>query len=497
MKIPQVIISILNKFKENGFEAFLVGGCVRDLICGVCPKDWDMASNSKPKDIIKLFPKSFYKNKFGTVTVKTDSKEKTMKEVEITTYRKEIGYSDKRHPDKIEFAKTIVEDLSRRDFTINAMAIGIKNDIATKTIADTKQINSNYLLIDPFDGEKDIKNKIIRSAGKPDKRFSEDALRLLRAIRFASVLGKEWKIEKKTMEAIEKNAKLINFVSPERIKDELIKIIECDMAYEGLILLQKTKLLKYILPEIEKGVGVAQNRHHIYTIFEHSALSLKYAAKCKYNLDVRLAALFHDVAKPQTKHGDGPGATFYNHDVVGANFVKKTLSRLKFSKKTIEKVANLVRCHMFFYDPETVTESSVRRLLKKVGKENIEELVQLRTCDRKGSGVPKARPYRLRHLEYVISKVSRDPICVKMLKINGDEVIKILDIKPGPKVGLILNALLAEILENPKQNNKKYLKKRVLEIGKLSNKKLLKEKEIIREKEDKIEKEQKKKFYIC
>lgn len=518
MEIPKEVQLVIKKLKKAGFEAFIVGGCVRDLLQNIKPKDWDIATNAKPEEIQKLFKKSFYKNKFGTVTVQlatNNKKQRTIKEFEITTYRIDEKYTDKRHPDKIKWAKNIKEDLSRRDFTVNAIAIKIQKSKTTTRgfVNDNKNQNENlkFEIIDPFGGQKDIKNKIIKAVGDPEKRFSEDALRLLRAVRFATTLDNSllrvnstkdlrqsatWKIEPKTFKAIKKNAPWIQAISKERIREEIEKIIMSPQAYEGFLLLHKTQLLKYIIPELEKGVGVFQNRHHIYTIFQHSLLSLKYAAKYNYTLNVRLAALFHDIAKPQTKKGEGPNATFYNHDIIGAKIAMGILERLRFPKKNIEKVGTLIRNHMFFYDPEVVTESSVRRLLQRVGKENIQELLQLRIADRKGSGVPKARPYRLRHLEYTISKVSKDPISVQMLKVNGNDVMKILKIEPGPKVGLILNALLAEVLESPKKNKKDYLKKRIKDLGCLDNDKLKEVGKIVEEKKMEIEEELKEKYYV-
>lgn len=496
--IPKQIIQIIETFKKSKFEIYIVGGCVRDILKETQPKDWDITTNAKPAEIQKIFPNSFYKNKFLTVTIKNPDQNLALKEIEITTYRKEAKYTDKRHPDNVEFAKTLQEDLKRRDFTVNAMAIDCQK-------AKDKEQNNQFIcrlpiancrLIDFFNGQKDLKNEIIKTVGNPEERFTEDALRLIRAVRFATTLGDNWKIEDETLKAIQKNAGWLQAISKERIRDELIKILKSNNAYKGFLLLHKTNLLKYIIPELEKGVGVSQNRHHIYTIFQHSLFSLKYAAFYDYNLSVRLAALFHDIAKPQTKRGKGSDATFYNHDIVGSKFAIRILSRLRFPKKITEKVGLLIRCHMFFYDPETVTESSVRRLLQKVGKENIKELIQLRICDRKGSGVPKAKPYRLRHFEYVISKVSHDPISVKMLKINGNNVIKLLNEQPGPKIGLILNALLSEVLDDPKKNQKAYLEKRVKELGKLSQEMLKKKEKRVKEKKMEIETEEKKKFHV-
>ena len=452
MTIPKEINLILEKLKKNKHEAYIVGGCVRDLLLGQKPKDWDITTNAKPEQIRKLFPKNFYENKFGTVTIITNSKDASLKTIEITPFRLEGKYSDKRHPDEIKFAKTIKDDLARRDFTVNAMAL--TQDTRHK-IQDTK-------LIDLFDGQDDLKNKIIRTVGNADERFNEDALRMLRAVRFACTLN--FFIEENTLKAIQKNAGLIQFISKERIKDELIKIFESEKAAQGIDLLRQTNLLKYIFPELDKGVGVSQNKHHIYDIYEHSLRSLDEAAKKKFNIEIKVAALFHDIGKPETKAGEGPDSTFYNHDYVGAKFIARILGRLKFPNKFIDKVVLLVRNHMFVSDPERLTDAGARRLIKRVGIENIAGLINLRIADRLGMGRPKARPYRLRTVEYMIEKVSKDPISAKMLKINGNDIMKLLKIQPGPKVGAILDVLLAEVIEDPKKNNKKLLEKRVKDL---------------------------------
>jgi len=450
MTIPKEVKSIIDKLKKAEYEAYVVGGCVRDLLLGQKPKDWDITTNAKPEEIQKIFPKSFYANKFGTVTIQTGSEDKTLAEVEVTTYRIDEKYSDKRHPDKVRFAKTIKEDLARRDFTVNALALS--------------EIKGMAKIIDPFHGQKDLKKKIIKAAGKPEERFNEDALRMLRAVRFACTLG--FDIEEKTFQAIQKNSGLIQFISKERIKDELIKIFETKKAAEGIDLLKQINLLKYIFPELEKGAGVSQNKHHIYDIYEHSLRSLKVAAEKDFNLEVKFAALFHDIGKPETKEGEGPDSTFYNHDYVGAKIIFKILSRLKFPNKFTDKVVLLVRNHMFVSDPERLTDAGARRLIKRVGIENINDLINLRVADRLGMGRPKEKPYRLRTIEYMIEKVSKDPISAKMLRINGNNIMKLLKIQPGPKVGALLDVLLAEVIENPEKNIKDYLEKRIKELDK-------------------------------
>jgi len=459
MNIPVELKLIINKLQKNGFEAYIIGGCVRDLLRGVEPADWDVATNAKPTEIQKIFPKSFYENKFLTVTVRTGSRKPKLKEVEITTYRLEAKYTDKRHPDEIKFAKTIEEDLSRRDFAINAIAL---------KILETKP--STTEIVDPFEGRKDLKNKTIRAVGNAKERFSEDALRMLRAVRFATTLGFE--IEEKTREAIKKNAVWLQAISKERIRDEFLKIIMAERAAEGLELLRKLGLLKYIMPELEAGYGVSQNKHHIYECYDHYLKSLDFAAKKNFNKYVRLAALLHDIGKPKVKKGEGPDSTFYGHEILGAKMTVQILNRLKFPKKDIEKIANLVRYHLFYYNVGEVSESSVRRLVLKVGLENTEELLQVRMSDRIGSGVPKAEPYKLRHLRYIIEKISRDPISVKMLKAGGADVMKILKIQPGPKIGQILDVLLSYVLEAPEKNKKEFLEKEIEKLGELSEKAL-------------------------
>ena len=453
MIIPKEVKNIVGELEKAGYEAYIVGGCVRDFLLGCEARDWDVTTNAKPEEIQKVFPKSFYENNFLTVTVRTGSKKPELAEVEITTYRFEAKYSDKRHPDNVRYAKTLEEDLARRDFTINAIAMDSKKNI-----------------IDLFDGQKDLKEKIIRTVRNPEERFSEDALRMLRAVRFATTLG--FKIEEKTAEAIKKNCIWLEAVSQERIRDEFVKIIASERASEGIELLRELGLLKYIVPELLDNYGVSQNKHHIYDCYQHAVKSLEYAAKKKFNMEVCLASLLHDIGKPKVKSGQGESATFYNHEIVGARITFQILNRLKFSNKEIEKITKLVRYHLFYYNVDEVKEASVRRLMKNMGAENMEELLQVRQADRIGSGVPKAEPYKLRHLKYLIDKVSQDPISAKMLKINGNDLMKTLNIKPGPRIGQILDVLLGYVLDDPKKNTKKFLEQEVAKLGKLSDKEL-------------------------
>jgi tRNA nucleotidyltransferase (CCA-adding enzyme) len=457
MNIPKFIKEIITKIEKAGFEAYIVGGCVRDLLMDREPKDWDVTTNARPEDVLKIFPESVYENNFGTVLVKVKNKDgETEQVVEVTTYRSEQGYSDRRHPDEVTFEDDLEKDLMRRDFTVNAMAIRIKN--YELKIKNNKElvIGKDIELIDIFGGQKDIKLKIIRAVGEPADRFKEDALRMMRAVRFACQL--DFEIEPKTERAIAKFATGIRFVANERIKDELIKIISSDRPSEGIAYLYKLRLLNFMMPEMVEGKGVMQNHHHTYSVWKHGLMSLKYCPSKDWR--VRMAAMLHDIGKPKSKVEKEGEATFYNHEYIGEKMTRKIMNRLKFSNEDIEKVTTLVRYHMFYYDAEEVTAASVRRLIKKVGKENLKDLIDIRIADRLGSGTPKAKPYKLRHLEYMFDKVQNDPVSVKMLKINGDHMIAKMGFEPGPKMGAILDVLLSEVIEEPESNNLEHLEER-------------------------------------
>jgi len=457
ISIPEPVKEVANGLGKAGYEAYLVGGCLRDLLIGREPKDWDIATDARPEDIQEIFPENVYENEFGTVGVKTGSEEPKLKIVEVTTFRIEGSYTDKRHPDTVKFATKVEEDLARRDFTVNAMALTLKGGEAGE-------------LVDPYKGKEDLKSRTIRTVGEPGERFGEDALRLMRAVRLAVELG--FDIEMATRRAIEKESGLLEAISKERIRDEFVKTIMAPEAAKGVLLLEELNLLIHVLPELREGIGVSQNLHHIYSVFEHSVKALEYAAKNDFPLEVRLAALLHDAGKPRTKGGEGPNATFYNHEVVGARLAAAALDRLRFPKNTIEKVVHLIRYHMFYYNVGEVSEAGVRRFLVRVGPEYVDDLLKLREADRIGSGVPKAFPYKLRHLLYMIDKVKRDPISPKMLVLKGNDIMEIAKIPPGPKVGWILTVLLEEVITEPKWNEKGRLAERVKELAAMPDEKL-------------------------
>ena len=457
LSVPKELLELHSRLKEAGFEAYLVGGCVRDLLLKREPKDWDITTNAKPEEIQTLFEETFYENDFGTVGVVTQSEDPRLKVVEITPYREEGKYSNARHPDQIRWAKTLSEDLKRRDFTINAIAYEPETGA----------------LIDEHDGRDDIERRVINAVGNADERFKEDALRMLRAVRLSAELG--FALEAKTAEALAKNASFLGKISRERIRDELVRTLESERPMQALFVAHKLGILQYIIPELEEGVGIKQNQAHAFEVFEHLLRSLQAAVDKGWPLEVRIAALLHDVGKPNTRRwsDEKNDWTFHGHEVVGARMAKKILTGLHFPKDTIEKVVALIRTHMFFSDPDTVTLSAVRRTIRNVGPDNIKDLLNLRICDRIGTGRPKEQPFRLRKYMSMVDEALRDPVSVSKLKIDGSRLIEMGE-KPGPRIGWILHALLEEVLDDPKKNTDEYLEKRSRELAKLSDTELKK-----------------------
>lgn len=463
-KIPGFVLEVVETLQKKGFEAYLVGGCVRDLVLGREPKDWDVTTNAIPEQIIASFPHTFYENTFGTVGVvtdqlsavpesptKTEGNERVKKEyvVEVTPYREEGAYTDGRRPDTVSFSKNIKDDLKRRDFSMNALAYD--------------PVKGN--LVDDFDGLKDIKDKIVRAVGEPLSRFREDGLRVMRAVRFATELG--FTINTDTEKALNDSREMLAKIAKERVRDELNKVFMSDIPMAGIFMLQRYGLLEYIIPELEEGLHTKQNQAHSYNVYEHLLRSLQCAADKKYPLDIRIAALLHDIGKPKSRRfsEEKKDFTFYGHEVIGAEMSKKILDRLKYPKASIEKIYKLVRWHMFFSDTEEISLSAVRRMIANVGKENIWDLMNLRICDRVGTGRPKEDPYRLRKYKSMLDQVMMDPVTVGMLKINGNTLINKLHVNPGPQIGLILNALLEEVLDNPDKNTEELLMKRAVELN--------------------------------
>ncbi len=442
IEIPPDVTWITSQLRQAGYEAYVVGGCVRDVLLGRTPKDWDVATNAIPSQIQQVFPRSLYENRFGTVGVHRGGQT-----YEVTTYRTEGGYSDARHPDEVAFVASLREDLARRDFTINAMAL------------EPAPAGQPPAIIDPFGGQTDLAARLVKAVGDPAERLAEDALRLLRAVRFAVELG--FTVEPTTFNAVNSHAGNLERVSAERIRDEFMKILASPDPYRGLGLLIETKLLDVFLPELLDGHNFDQPKHHRYPVLEHNLRSLKHLPSEDPLL--RLAALLHDVGKPKSARGSGINRTFHGHEVIGARMVRQIMRRLKFSKADTERVTNLVRHHMFLFQFES-TDKSIRRIVRRVGPENVDDLIALRVGDRLGSGCKIGYTKKLEQFKERSLEVQKDPIDTRLLAIDGSDIMRQLDISPGPVVGKILNQLLEDVLDDPARNTVEYLSRRAREI---------------------------------
>lgn len=429
--VPQGALEITKKLKRMEFQTYLVGGCVRDLLLGIPAKEWDITTSAKPEDMKKLFKKVIPTGiDYGTVTVILSDGQ-----YEVTTFRSDEKYVDGRHPSNVRFTEDIHKDLSRRDFTINALAYD----------PETKE------LIDDHKGQDDLKKNLIRAIGNPTDRFSEDGLRSIRACRFAAKL--EFKIEKETLKAISKTLEITKKVAAERIHDEIIKLLSAKKPSIGIELMRQTGLLKLVLPELEACYGIEQPPNfHKYDVYWHSLYACDTASP--NNIKVRLAALLHDIAKPECK----VDYTFYNHDKNGSRTTKAILKRLKFSNNDIETIANLVSSHMFNYKSEW-SDAAVRRFIRRIGGiETIPNLFALRNADTAAMKDKVGSKY-LSELQKRIDKIvaEQNALHVKNLKVDGKDIMAVLKIKPGPKVGEVLNILLEKVLDDPKLNTRETL----------------------------------------
>jgi tRNA nucleotidyltransferase/poly(A) polymerase len=441
MRLSKEVVQLIEVFQKNKHKIYVVGGAVRDALLHKTVSNWDFTTDATPEEMLKMFPDAFYNNIYGTVSIPKD-------EIifEITPFRKESDYKDMRHPEHIEWADTVEEDLSRRDFTINAIAF------------DGEKI------IDPYGGQKDLDNKLIKAVGEPDKRFAEDALRLLRAVRFTSQLG--FIIEDATKDSIKKNSSLITKISSERIRDEFLKILSSDHPADGVFFLRSTGLLKYILPEVDVCFDIPQKspmRHHIYDVGTHLVMALKYCPS--KDPITRFATLIHDIGKAKTFHKDDKTEliTFYNHEVVGKKQAEKIAERFKLSNKQKEKLVTLVGEHQYTVS-ETQTDKAVRRFIRGVGKEYLQDMLDLRTGDRIGSGA-KPTSWRNELFKKRLIEVQKQPFQIKDLKISGNDVMKTLKIKPGPQVGKILKKLFDDVVEAKIKNEKQDLLKHITTIN--------------------------------
>ena len=450
IKIPQILKDFNSIFEKAGYEAYLVGGAVRDIFLKQKASDWDITTNATPQQVMKLFKLVIPTGiEHGTVTVHFKKHE-----IEVTTFRTESDYTDGRHPDKIEYAATIDEDLSRRDFTMNAIAINLKNGKIT----------------DPFHGRKDIRKKIIRTVGNPHERFMEDGLRPVRALRFASQLN--FSIEKQTyLQIFEADIqKKICSISVERFRDEFLKMMKSEKPSIGIKLMEETGILKLFIPEILECRNCIQKdarSFHIFDVMDHNIYSCDGAPKDKPL--VRIAAFFHDCGKPQTKTVEAVNGQnvfhFYNHEKKSAETAEKILKKLKFSNAQCEYVCHLIENHMFKYTPDW-SDSAVRRFLVKTGLEYVDDLFDLRLADMYGKYNEPVRLHdsaackELIEFRERIRKIEqqKNALSVKDLAINGKDLIQ-NGFEPGKKLGFILNHLLDCVIEDPKMNTREKLLK--------------------------------------
>ncbi|MDU5110543.1 MAG: CCA tRNA nucleotidyltransferase [Clostridium sp.] len=433
---PKEVKLIIDTFYKNNFEAFMVGGCVRDILLGNLPKDYDITTSAKPEITISLFNKTIPTGlKHGTVTVLISNEP-----YEVTTYRTEGKYIDNRRPSSVDFVTDIKEDLSRRDFTINALAY-----------------NEKIGIIDYFNGTDDIKSKIIRCVGDADKRFKEDALRMLRAVRFSCQLN--FDIEENTYTAIKSNYKLIGNISSERIRDELCKILISENPSKGLEILRDTKLLEVILPEINALYNFSPKcTNHNRNVFTHT---LKVVDNTENDLLLRLSALFHDVGKLNTLTPLNNG-TFYGfprHCLEGSIMVKKILSRLRFDNNTIKVISKLIEHHLVLNATVMPTKYEVKILLNEIGVDNINLLFALQKADINSLDNPRVFLEKVRYTETLVNEIinNNEPLTIKDLNISGGDLISNLNLKPGKLLGDVLNHLLNIVLENPDLNSKEKL----------------------------------------
>lgn len=446
LTLPLPVRGFMDRFTKAGYEIYVVGGSVRDLILSTPTKDWDFTTNATPELILQLYPKGFYNNQFGTVGVPHQQLDGSEVVFEVTTYRTESGYDNKRHPSQVQWSTKLEDDLSRRDFTMNAIAY------------------DGTALVDPYGGQQDIKNKLIRAVGDAPTRFQEDALRLMRAVRLSAQLA--FDIEPTTKQAISENADLITRISAERVRDELLRLLGTQFPAQGIYMLRDTGLLAHVLPEVNACFGVEQvspGRHHIYDVGTHLVEALRHCPSP--NPITRLATLIHDVGKKGTfrKNNQTGLITFYNHEVVGATQAEEIAKRLKLSNKDRDKLVTLVRHHQFTVTEEQ-TDRAIKRFIRDVGLENVQDMLDLRVGDRLGSGSTETS-WRTELFKKRIEEVQKEPFSIKDLKVDGTDVMKILKIPPSRRIGEVLEHLFARVENEELKNEREPLLKALKTIS--------------------------------
>lgn len=440
-RVPPAILELLHRLGGAHHRAYLVGGCVRDLLRGVAVSDWDIATSARPDSVLEIFPHAIPTGlRHGTVMVPTDSGP-----CEVTTFRIEWRYSDGRRPDHVEFVTDLEADLARRDFTVNAIAW----DPVARYQAD------------PFGGRADLAGSLLRAVGNPGARFREDGLRPVRAARFAATL--EFELEHDTLVALGEAREQVARVAVERLREELMKMLGAPSPSRGFEVLRRSGLLPTVLPELAACIAIPQNRYHAFDVYYHSLFTVDAAPVEKPA--VRLAALFHDVGKPKTRvERENGDATFYNHQFESAQLAEEAMVRLRFSREMTDRVCHLVRHHMFDYRPEW-TDAAVRRFVQKTGAGNIADLFDLRIADNVGNGTRMGFPYYLEEFRERIDGVlaAQQALTLSDLNVDGADIMRELGLTPGPRVGEILGHLLEEVIEDPSLNLRDRLLQRVRE----------------------------------
>jgi tRNA nucleotidyltransferase (CCA-adding enzyme) len=422
--LPPAVVDLLARLVQNGHVAVLVGGCLRDLLRGVEPNDWDVATSAPPEAVAALFPGASWENRFGTVTILEPIR------VEVTTFRVEGGYRDRRRPDEVRWGSSVEEDLARRDFTMNAVA-WLPTDLEARA----------GRLVDPFGGAADLRARLLRAVGEPERRFEEDALRLLRAVRFAACL--DLHLDRHTAAGIRALASTVASVSGERVRDELLRILACrDSPSVAFALMESLGLVPGLLGELAALSGIPQGKALAGDALEHSLRTVD--ALPQSDPILRLAGLLHDLGKATTM-ADGH---FTGHEQVGAELAETLMRRLRFSNVEIDRVVHLVREHMFAYTPEW-TDAAVRRFIRRVGVGSLDDLFALRAADAAASGGEVSLDELRRR---VAGEIGRSPIEQRQLAIDGNDLQRGLGLVPGPVIGLLLARLLDSVLEEPSRN---------------------------------------------
>jgi len=455
LPVPDDVVELCQKLRDAGFEAWLVGGAVRDLLRGRPAKDFDVATSAQPAEVTRVFGRKRTiptGEKHGTVTVLTE-RAGQKEHVEVTTYRGEGAYSDGRRPDDVVFVRTLEEDLKRRDFTMNAIAY---DPLAAE-------------LADPYGGQRDLEARLIRAVGDPLERFAEDGLRAMRAVRFAA--QHEFAIDPATERAIPETIDVFKKVSAERVRDELVKILSSRVPSVGLELMRTTGLLAATIPELLEGVGMHQNKHHKHDVWHHTLAAVD-ATELSGDPPwlVRFAALLHDVAKPRTaapKEDSPTENTFYRHEHVGAAMADDIGRRLKLANHERETIVNLVGNHMFWYTPEW-SDGTVRRFISRVGVEHLDGLFALRAGDVRARGQGEEPGVEIDELRARIDAEIQKASALKItdLAVGGADVMEVLGCRPGPIIGEVLRALLERVLDDASLNDRDKLRALIPEVAK-------------------------------